>query len=73
MPKEPKRPKDLDTRFSTTGGSWVDVLAGRTGSHTAYYWFCRGCKDDAVSRPDRNQVVGEARGHAASCTAAHVR
>jgi hypothetical protein len=43
-PSQPDRPDDLEIRFSTVGGSYVDV-AGRTGFRGDHYrWFCHGCK-----------------------------
>ncbi|MGQ4513660.1 hypothetical protein [Streptomyces sp. DW26H14] len=72
MPKEPKRPKNLDTRFPTRGRSWVDILSGTTASLPTYSWACHGCKDDAPARFDRIAVVDEARSHAASCAAIHL-
>ncbi|MER6129753.1 hypothetical protein ABT173_45805 [Streptomyces sp. NPDC001795] len=67
---EPERPKGLQLRFITVGGSYVDVTgSGRdSGKHR---WDCRGCKD--TSRfPDEDYLSSireKANEHAGLCRA----
>ncbi|MEU3350000.1 hypothetical protein ABZ723_34535, partial [Streptomyces sp. NPDC006700] len=41
---EPERPKGLQIRFITVGGSYVDVIPSGRGSDK-HRWDCLGCKD----------------------------
>ncbi|QKZ18612.1 hypothetical protein [Streptomyces chartreusis] len=41
---EPDRPKGLQIRFITVGGSYVDVIPSEHGSDKVR-WDCHGCKD----------------------------
>ncbi|MFZ4302780.1 hypothetical protein ACOZE3_33345 [Streptomyces cinereoruber] len=67
---QPERPRDLQIRYLTVGGSYVDVTPAankRLGSR----WHCHGCK--AVSEfPDTDylsRIREKANDHAGSCRA----
>ncbi|MFD4860668.1 hypothetical protein [Streptomyces atratus] len=67
---EPDRPKDLQIRFVTVGGSYVDVT-GPGCSSDKHRWDCCGCKD--TSRfPEENylwEIREGANEHAGICCA----
>ena len=44
-PSQPDRPDDLEIRFSTVGGSFVDVTGHPGWKSDHYRWFCHGCQD----------------------------
>ncbi|WP_333741175.1 hypothetical protein [Streptomyces sp. IBSBF 2806] len=66
---EPERPKNLQIRFATLGGSFVDVVG--LGEHSKNRWKCRGCK--ATSQfPEEDHLFNireKANDHAAACRA----
>ncbi|MEU6071417.1 hypothetical protein ABZ864_45015 [Streptomyces sp. NPDC047082] len=67
---EPDRPKDLQSRFITLGGSYVDVTGPKfaSGKHR---WKCHGCKD-ASDSPEQDylfRIRRDANDHAAACRA----
>lgn len=41
---QPERPDDLAIRFSTVGGSYVDVTGNPGYREDHYRWSCHGCK-----------------------------
>jgi hypothetical protein len=65
---EPDRPKNLLIRFTTVGGSYVDV----TGKHSdKTRWDCHGCGDSS-DRPEDDflfRIRPDANNHAATCRA----
>ena len=67
---EPDRPSDLQIRFVTVGGSYVDVTGpGRHSDQNR--WDCHGCKDSS-DRPERDymfRIRPDANAHAAACRA----
>lgn len=68
---QPERPDDLEIRFSTVGGSYVDV-AGRTGfMDDHYWWFCYGCKDrsEFPAQGDLRRMREAGNRHANECRA----
>lgn len=70
---EPPRPADLRARYTTPGGSWVDVC-GPDGKYTGHQWKCLGCKDGS-SFPDcgpLDTMRPAAAKHAANCQAIHL-
>ncbi|MFD4833337.1 hypothetical protein ACFWPV_26295 [Streptomyces uncialis] len=66
---EPDRPGNLQIRFITIGGSYVDVTG--PGKHSKNSWTCHGCQD--TSRfPDEDwlwSIREKANAHAAACRA----
>ncbi|MEU9397782.1 hypothetical protein AB0D86_48415 [Streptomyces sp. NPDC048324] len=67
---EPERPKNLQIRFVTIGGSFVDVTG--PGEHSERNrWKCHGCK--ATSQfPEADYLFSireKANDHAAACRA----
>ncbi|NJP73448.1 hypothetical protein [Streptomyces sp. C1-2] len=66
---EPERPKNLQIRFATIGGSFVDVTGH--GEHFKNRWKCHGCK--ATSQfPEEDYLFSireKANDHAAACRA----
>ncbi|MFI7178953.1 hypothetical protein [Streptomyces spororaveus] len=67
---EPERPKDLQIRFITLGGSYVDVT-GPGHSSDKHGWTCRGCQD-ASDRPEQDylfRIRRAANDHANLCRA----
>ncbi|WP_030889875.1 hypothetical protein [Streptomyces sp. NRRL S-1868] len=66
---EPERPKNLQIRFATIGGSFVDVTG--LGENFKNRWKCHGCK--ATSQfPEEDYLFStreKANGHAAACRA----
>ncbi|WP_031522614.1 hypothetical protein [Streptomyces sp. NRRL F-5123] len=66
---EPDRPADLQIRFVTVGGSYVDVLGG--GEYVKNRWTCHGCKDSSrLPEQDHLWSIREkANGHASACRA----
>lgn len=70
-PSQPDRPDDLEIRFSTVGGSYVDV-AGHTGWQSDHYrWLCHGCKDRSSfpEQSDLNSMRNRGNRHAGECRA----
>lgn len=67
---EPERPKGLQIRFITVGGSYVDVIPSGRGSDK-HRWDCLGCKD--TSRfPEKDYLSSireKANEHAGLCRA----
>ncbi|MEU5958804.1 hypothetical protein [Streptomyces sp. NPDC047525] len=66
---EPDRPKDLQIRYSTVGGAYVDVTGG--GEHMKNRWKCHGCKD-ASRFPEEAYLFDmreKASAHASACRA----
>lgn len=66
---EPDRPKNLQIRFVTVGGSFVDVLGA--GEHSKNHWKCHGCKDTS-QYPEQDylwSIREKANAHAAACRA----
>ncbi|MFJ6000349.1 hypothetical protein [Streptomyces sp. NPDC092370] len=67
---EPDRPKNLQIRFITVGGSYVDVTG--PGEHSdKNRWDCHGCGDSS-NRPEEDFLFcirPEANNHAATCRA----
>jgi len=67
---EPTRPQNLQLRFVTVGGSFVDVIG--CGEHSEENrWTCHGCKD--TSRfPEKSwlfEMREKANAHAEACRA----
>ncbi|MBV1957251.1 hypothetical protein KUG12_23390 [Streptomyces sp. BV333] len=66
---EPERPKNLQIRFATIGGSFVDVTG--LGENFKNRWKCHGCK--ATSQfPEADylfRIREKANDHAAACRA----
>lgn len=71
---EPNRPKNLQTRFVTVGGSYVGVTG--PGEHSDQNrWDCHGCGDSS-SRLEEDLLFcirPDANSHAASCRAIPLR
>ena len=68
---QPDKPDDLEIRFSTVGGSYVDV-AGRPGFRGDHYrWFCHGCKDrsEFPAQGDLRRMREAGNRHANECRA----
>jgi len=67
---EPERPKDLQIRFITLGGVYVDVT-GSGHSSSKHRWDCRGCKDssDCPKEDYLFRIRQDANDHAAVCRA----
>ncbi|GAA4694382.1 hypothetical protein [Streptomyces youssoufiensis] len=65
---EPDRPADLQIRYLTLGGAYVDVT-GPGGDHCR--WTCHGCKDGPTYayRDYLHVMRSEAAHHAATCRA----
>ncbi|MGA5873913.1 hypothetical protein [Streptomyces cinereoruber] len=67
---QPERPRDLQIRYLTVGGSYVDVTPA-ANKHLGSRWHCHGCK--AVSEfPDTDylsRIREKANDHAGSCRA----
>ncbi|MEW2709089.1 hypothetical protein AB0948_29430 [Streptomyces koyangensis] len=66
---EPERPKNLQIRFTTIGGAFVDVIG--LGEHRMNRWTCRGCKDSSRF-PEEDylaRIREKANDHAAACRA----
>ncbi|MFD9285715.1 hypothetical protein ACFWD7_52620 [Streptomyces mirabilis] len=67
---EPERPKGLQIRFITVGGSYVDVT-GAGHDSDKHRWDCHGCKD--TSRfPEKDYLFSireKANEHAGLCRA----
>lgn len=67
---EPDRPKDLQVRFVTLGGSYV-TGPGHDYPSGAHHWSCRGCNETST-RPERDFFFimrQAANDHAAACRA----
>ncbi|GGS09180.1 MULTISPECIES: hypothetical protein [Streptomyces] len=67
---EPERPKNLQIRFVTIGGSFVDVI-GR-GEHFKNRWKCHGCKAASQFPEEEDYLFSireKANSHAAACRA----
>ncbi|MFE7948235.1 hypothetical protein [Streptomyces sp. NPDC057426] len=67
---EPDRPKNLQIRFLTVGGSYVDVT-GPGHESSKHEWRCRGCQDTS-QRPEQDYLFRIRRGaneHAGMCRA----
>jgi hypothetical protein len=67
---EPDRPKGLQIRFITVGGSYVDVI-GPDDYSDKNRWDCHGCKDTSRS-PGKDYLFSireKANAHAAACRA----
>ncbi|WP_030554194.1 hypothetical protein [Streptomyces exfoliatus] len=67
---EPDRPKNLLIRFTTVGGSYVDVTG--PGQHSEKNrWVCHGC-GDSCELPEGDflfRIRPDANSHAATCRA----
>ncbi|MFJ7069760.1 hypothetical protein [Streptomyces sp. NPDC101115] len=67
---EPDRPKGLQIRFLTTGGSFVDVTG--PGEHSDQNrWKCHGC-GEVSDRPEKDflfRIRPDANSHATACRA----
>ncbi|WP_186784540.1 hypothetical protein [Streptomyces sp. CBG33] len=66
---EPERPKNLQIRFTTIGGAFVDVIG--LGEHRMNRWTCHGCKDSSRF-PEEDylfRIREKANDHAAACRA----
>ncbi|MFB8044514.1 hypothetical protein ACFC8F_24895 [Streptomyces hydrogenans] len=66
---EPARPKGLQLRFLTLGGSYVDVTS--INDRVKSRWYCHGCKDtsDFPAADYLSQMRKKANGHASICRA----
>lgn len=67
---EPDRPKGLQIRFITVGGSYVDVTG--PGEYSKQNrWDCHGCKDTSQSPREGHlfSIRGKANAHAGLCRA----
>ncbi|MFF3863664.1 hypothetical protein [Streptomyces sp. NPDC002209] len=71
---EPERPKDLQIRFVTLGGSYVDVT-GPGHSSDKHSWTCRGCKEtsDCPNQDYLFRIRRDANAHAGLCRAIPLR
>lgn len=67
---EPERPEDLQIRFITIGGSYVDVT-GPGHASAKHRWDCRGCKDTSRFPEEDSlwRVREKANEHAGFCRA----
>ncbi|MBQ0867377.1 hypothetical protein [Streptomyces sp. RK75] len=67
---EPDRPKDLQIRYVTVGGAYLDVTG--SGEHVQdNRWVCRGCKETSRA-PETDwlfRIREEASAHASACRA----
>lgn len=66
---EPDRPNNLQIRYVTVGGSFVDVTG--LGEHFKNRWKCRGCNDSSDC-PEEDylwNIRETANAHAAACRA----
>ncbi|MFZ3492300.1 hypothetical protein ACODT5_03500 [Streptomyces sp. 5.8] len=69
---EPDRPKDLQIRFATLGGSYVDVTGpGPNYASGVHRWKCHGCADhSALPEEDYlHPIRARANTHAGLCRA----
>ncbi|MGA5430701.1 hypothetical protein OH717_34415 (plasmid) [Streptomyces albidoflavus] len=66
---EPARPENLQIRFVTIGGAFVDVIG--LGEHRMNRWTCHGCKDSSRFPEDDYlfRIRDAANDHAAACRA----
>jgi|GEM_PF-4613870 hypothetical protein len=66
---EPDRPTDLQIRYVTVGGSFVDVVGG--GEHRKNSWKCHGCKDTSrfPEQDHLSSIREKANAHATACRA----
>ncbi|MEU3774228.1 hypothetical protein AB0F11_13670 [Streptomyces sp. NPDC032472] len=67
---EPDRPKNLQIRYVTVGGTYLDVTG--TGSiHKNHRWHCHGCQDgnDIYDQHRLSQARDQANTHANNCRA----
>lgn len=66
---EPHRPTDLQIRYVTVGGSFVDVVGG--GEYVKNRWKCHGCKDTSrfPEQEALSSIREKANAHAAACRA----
>ncbi|WP_411078340.1 hypothetical protein [Streptomyces sp. cmx-10-25] len=67
---QPEQPRDLQIRYLTVGGSYVDVTPD-ADKRLESRWFCHGCKA-ASEFPQADylfKIREKANGHAGSCRA----
>jgi hypothetical protein len=66
--REPPRPHDLQVRYSTSGGSHVDVTGSGREKDT-HKWHCHGCREESRIPRDFEAARGDANDHARYCHA----